>query len=292
MKEKLLVIVGPTAIGKSKLALFLAKRFQGELISADSRQVYRGMDIGTGKDLQEKVKSRKSKVKWKDKPINYYEIEGIKLWGYDLVKPDAEFNAAFFEEFAWAVIRFVWKQNKLPIIVGGTGLYIKAITEPLITVHIPPNKLLRSRLKDISVTELQERLKYINIKHFNKMNNSDKNNKRRLIRAIELGLSKSQIKEDLKLKQKKLLLKKISILKIGLTAPKPFIYKRIDRRVDKRIKQKAEQEVKRLLREGCDGTFPSVMAAMRRLIRRRISRLLIRMKERRKIRPLPDSHPL
>lgn len=262
---RLLIIVGPTATGKTKLAISLAKRFQGELISADSRQVYRGMDIGTGKDLPANLKSlprrqagQKSPVKWKDKPINYYEIEGIKFWGYDLVNPNEDFNAAFFREIAWTVIQGIWKRGKLPIIVGGTGLYIKAITEPLTTLRIPPDKMWRKKAESLTLKQLQTRIKHIDYQRFNKMNNSDRNNKRRLIRAIELKLKNRQTNDTCEVTKKGALLETTSILKIGLTAPKLILFKRIDERVERRIQQGTENEVRKLLGQGYTFDLPSM----------------------------------
>src|SRR3989344_7963356 len=107
--NKLLVICGPTATGKTKLGVFLAKKFNGELVSADSRQVYTGMDIGTGKDRP----------------------KGRKIWGYDLASPTEEFSVSAYVKAAKEEINDIWRKNKLPIIVGGTGFYIKALIDGL-----------------------------------------------------------------------------------------------------------------------------------------------------------------
>src|SRR5687767_6639381 len=123
--KKLLVICGPTATGKSSLAFKLARKFNGELISADSRQVYIGMDIGTGKE-------------WG---------EGVEIWGYDLVDPDKEFSVAQYLRFATKKISDIEKRGKLPILVGGTGLYIKGVVDGIPTVDVPRNKKLREILE-------------------------------------------------------------------------------------------------------------------------------------------------
>ncbi|OGY18811.1 MAG: tRNA (adenosine(37)-N6)-dimethylallyltransferase MiaA [Candidatus Chisholmbacteria bacterium RIFCSPLOWO2_01_FULL_50_28] len=250
MNRKLLIIAGPTATGKTSLALTLANKFNGELISADSRQVYIGMDLGTGKDLPKNLKPQTSKLMWRGKPIRYYSVGGVRIWGYDLVKPDEVFNAAFFEEIAWMVIKNTWRQGKLPVLVGGTGLYLKAVTEPLITLHIPPDKKLRRSVEQESVTELQHRLINLDKEHFNRMNNSDKQNKRRLVRAIELARNNTKVNKTLAGGEKETLLAETSILKIGLKAPKPLLDKRIGERVDVRIKQGAKNEVRQLIKQG------------------------------------------
>src|SRR3989339_1418163 len=121
--SKLLVVCGPTATGKTSLGLKMAQKFNGEIISADSRQVYAGMDIVTGKDLPPAVTSQVSNLSWQGRFLKYYEIEKIKVWGYDLVNPDQDFNVSFWNECAKILISDIRSRGKLPIIVGGTGLY-------------------------------------------------------------------------------------------------------------------------------------------------------------------------
>src|SRR3989304_9315554 len=105
--QRLLIICGPTATGKTALALSLAKKLNGEIVSADSKQVYRGLDIGTGKDVP----------------------PGVKIWGYDLVGPKEEFSVSEYVTLAQSRLEKILKEGKLPILVGGTGLYIKAIVD-------------------------------------------------------------------------------------------------------------------------------------------------------------------
>ena len=143
--NKLLVICGPTSTGKTTLAVDLAKKFNGELISADSRQVYKGMDIGTGKDLP---KGAKIKLPWFQK-YGYYELNGVKIWGYDLAAPRHEFNVAQYIKFAERLISDISKRGKTPILVGGTGLYIKAVIDGISTASIPKNNLLRKNLEKV-----------------------------------------------------------------------------------------------------------------------------------------------
>ena len=241
--NKLLIICGPTAVGKTNLGLKLAQKFNGQIISADSRQVYQGMDIGTGKDLPKNAKKHTS---------GYYLINNIKLWGYDLVKPDQEFSLAHFISFAKKTIAKIHQQKQLPIIVGGTGLYLKAITQSLDTVNIPPNPKLRSQLNNKSVLQLQTILKKNNSKRFQDMNHSDQHNPRRLIRAIEISQSV--------IKPKKSLLNKMNILWLGLKAPFNVLDQRIKFRVDQRISQGSQQEVVKLINQGYSFKLPSMSA--------------------------------
>jgi len=119
--NKVLVICGPTATGKTALGLELAKKFNGELISADSRQVYVGMDLVTGKDLPVGTKPFISQIRWRDRFLKYYIIKNVNIWLYDIVNPDEPFNVAYWKEVADLVINDIHLRGKLPIVVGGTG---------------------------------------------------------------------------------------------------------------------------------------------------------------------------
>ena len=150
--KKALVICGPTATGKTSLGLKLAKKYNGQIISADSRQVYKGMDIGTGKDLPLNAKQQKD---------GHYLIKGIKVWGYDLINPNQDFSVGHFIKFTKPLIKKIHHQNQLPILVGGTGLYLKAVTGSIDTINIPPNPSLRKKLEKLSRTKLANTLKKI-----------------------------------------------------------------------------------------------------------------------------------
>ncbi|MCG2692241.1 tRNA (adenosine(37)-N6)-dimethylallyltransferase MiaA [Microgenomates group bacterium] len=211
-----LIICGPTATGKTKLAASLAKKFSGEIISADSRQVYRGMDIVTGKDRP----------------------KGVKIYGYDLVKPDEEFSVAHFVKYAHSLIN----QIRFPIIVGGTGLYLDSLINPPKTLSVKPNWELRKKLEIKSIRELQNQLKKLDPHRWRSMNRSDQQNPRRLIRAIEVNLQG----QSLQLPSERTDLNKFDVLWIGLTAKKEILDQLIVKRVKARVKAGAVKEWQKL----------------------------------------------
>jgi tRNA dimethylallyltransferase len=127
--HKILIICGPTATGKTTFGIEIAKKFNGEIISADSRQVFTGMDIVTGKDLPPSSRLHVSNLKWRDRKLKYYIVDGIKIWLYDIVFPYEPFNIAFWNEASTRVISDVNRRGKIPIVVGGTGLYIKSLSK-------------------------------------------------------------------------------------------------------------------------------------------------------------------
>jgi tRNA dimethylallyltransferase len=250
--KKILVICGPTATGKTALALSLAKIFDGEVISADSRQVYIGMDIGTGKDLPNNAR------KFKD----HYEISGIKLWGYDLVDARAPFSVAQYVTFAKKTIKKIINRGHIPILVGGTGLYIKGVIDGIETAYIPRNIELRKNLVGRAVSELFESLAQLDPIKAASLNASDKLNPRRLVRAIEVSqweLNRGRIKKGKE--------NKFDTLFIGLTAPKETLFASIDKRVKARIKQGFVKEVKKLLKGDIDWEFQSMSSLGYRQLR-------------------------
>lgn len=219
--KKLLIICGPTATGKTALAAALARKFNGELVSADSRQVYRGMDLVTGKDRPD-----------------------VPIWLYDVVDPDQEFSVSLWAKLARAAIADIETRNKLPILVGGTGLYIKALLAPFESINIPPNARLRKRLNALSVGQLQQ------MTQRRQMNNSDWNNPRRLIRKIEIEQSKKSVTTPEIV---------YDYLMIGLTAPTMVLGQQIDERLKVRRRMGLEKEVASL-RTRYDAHLPSMSA--------------------------------
>lgn len=164
MKSRVLVIVGPTASGKSDLAVKLAKKFNGEIISADSRQIYKGLDIGTGK-------------------ITKKEMSGISHHLIDVADPKKQFTVAQYKTMASNSLRYIVVNSKLPIVVGGTGFYIDALTGRKNFPNVPPNKLLRSKLNKLDKEKLFKILKKEDPRRAEAI---DPNNKLRLIRALEI----------------------------------------------------------------------------------------------------------
>lgn len=237
--KKLLIVLGPTATGKTDLALSLAKKYNGELVSCDSRQVYEGLDIGTGKLPGKEVKVAKGEGFW--------EMDGIKVWMYDVVDPKTQYTVYDFEKLARQIIDEILKSGKLPIIVGGTGLYLRAILEGLPNLRIPMNQELRGELEKLSLDELQKKLKSLSPTAFEKLTDSDKKNPRRILRSIELitmyGFMRPQSNTDS-------LEKVFDVLKIGLTAPRPVLNSRIDQRVLSRIDQGMVEEAEELYKNG------------------------------------------
>ena len=243
--KKLLIICGPTATGKTGLALHLAKEFNGELVSADSRQVYKDLDIGTGKDLPKSSKFREQSLKLP----GYYEIEGVKVWGYDLVSPKKEFSVGQYIKVANKVIENIWSRKKLPILVGGTGFYIKGIVDGISTALIPKNKAVRKSLERRNIKELFNTLAQLAPIRAGSMNISDRKNPRRLVRAIEVAQWRLKSGAKTKIEKDDLGSQALTLF-IGLTGPKNFLYQRIKKRIKTRLKQGVEGEVEKLLESG------------------------------------------
>ena len=230
---KLLVILGSTATGKTDLGLMLAGKFNGELVSADSRQIYKGLDIGTGKYLSQKSKVKKQKYCW--------EVDGIRIWMYDMADPRRQYTVADYVKDADRIISDIAKRGKLPILVGGTGLYLKALLGGLPNLEIPIDKKLRKKLEKLSLNKLQEKLQELSRGRWQSLNESDKQNPRRLIRHIELTTMYGYMNTR---KQHIGLARKFNVLKIGLSASREILYKRADERVLARIKQGMIDEAK------------------------------------------------
>jgi tRNA dimethylallyltransferase len=168
MSNKILIISGPTATGKTNLAIKLAKLYNGELISADSRQIYQGMDIGTGKD----------------------HLPDVKIHLVDIIKPNQSFSVAQYQTQVFAIITDIHSRHKLPIIVGGTGQYIDSIINPnKSTYSIKPIPFLRFILNKLSTKTIQKIYRFLNPTDFDSLNNSESHNPHRLIRKIEIKLS-------------------------------------------------------------------------------------------------------
>jgi tRNA delta(2)-isopentenylpyrophosphate transferase len=233
-KPKIIVILGTTASGKTKLGVDLARQFNGEIISADSRQVYRGLDVGSGKDLSEYG----SPLLFKDSPSfrrrGWGGLDGggsfVPYHLIDIADPKDRFSVAEYQRQAFATITDILSRGKLPIIVGGSGQYLEAVVENYQLAEVKPDDSLREELENLSVEELFNKLKEKNSDFALKLNNSDKNNKRRLIRYLEVFSNvapKSQI-SNLKSQEYDFLL-------LGLTHPKEVLSEKIHERLIARL---------------------------------------------------------
>ncbi len=213
--DSALIICGPTATGKTALAAQLAQTLGGELISADSRQVYKGLDVVTGKDRP----------------------QGVRVWGYDVVHPEEEWSVGQFVSQAAVWLEDIWQRQKLPIIVGGTGLYLKALVEPLSLITVKPDLSLRTRLEQLDRVGLQQRLQEVAPGRWERMNQSDRQNPRRLIRALEVEASPSlAVKTPPPLAA-------TDTLWIGLTLPRPELEAKISQRVQACLKSDYQAEL-------------------------------------------------
>ena len=243
----MLIIYGPTQTGKTDLALQLAKKYNGELISADSRQVYKGLDIGSGKVGFSDVVS---------KHHGYWMVNGVRINGFDLTDPGQQFSAADFLEFAHTTMTQIIGAKKTPIVVGGTGFYIKALLYGIWSIGIPADWKLRSGLEKLSSDDLYKQLFSIDPARAKSMNQSDRANPRRLIRAIEIVLLNQKSKsKNQKVKTTNYKLPTTNYQLLGLTAPNEFLFKKADRWLEERISYGLIEEVKGLLSAGVDSNW-------------------------------------
>jgi tRNA dimethylallyltransferase len=222
MNYNLITLLGPTATGKTKLAAQLADKFNGEIISADSRQVYKEMDIGTGKDLAD------------------YIVDGKKIPFYliDIAEPRTEFNLFLFTAYFKEAFRLIISKNKIPFLAGGTGLYISSIIQNYKLKKADLSKEEIEKLSDLSLAELRSLLLNINPKPHNK---TDLENKERLIKAILVARSNDEsLMADTAIKS----------LTIGVRLERNEIKKRITERLKKRLNEGMIDEVKNLLDSG------------------------------------------
>ena len=243
MKPKVIVIVGPTAIGKTSVGIKIAKQINGEVISVDSRQVYRGMDIGTAKPSRESDDSVESITDLFERP---YMIEGVPHWGIDLVEPDADYSVAEFKIFAETKIDEIVKRGHVPILVGGTGLWLRAVIDNFDLTQTAADPELRAELESKTKGDLFHEYKQLDPEGAEII---DKDNKRRLVRALEVtkltGKPFSQ--------QQSAGEPKYDVLQIGLRVDREVLNERIDQRVDEMIASGLVDEVRSLKdRYGCE----------------------------------------
>ena len=218
-KPKLIIVVGPTASGKSDLAVKIAKDFNGEIVSADSRQVYKDMNIGTGK-------------------ITKKEMKGIPHHLLDITTPKKQITVAQFKEQALKKINEIQKKNKIPILCGGTAFYIESINMSI--PQVKPDPKLRKQLEEKTTEQLFKQLKKLDPRRAETI---ESKNKRRLVRALEIVLKTQKTVPKIKKQQD------FNILYLGIKKPLKELEKRINQRTDKMVKQGLENEAKRLIKK-------------------------------------------
>jgi tRNA dimethylallyltransferase len=237
-KPPLILIVGPTAVGKTELSIQLAEKFSGEIVSADSRLFYRGMDIGTAKPSRE-------------------EMARVPHHLIDIVNPDETLSLAVFQQKAQEVIAAIHRRGKLPFLVGGTGQYIRAVTEGWSPPEAAPNERLRKaleRLKDEKDSAwLHNKLRILDPEAADKI---DARNFRRTIRALEVIFTTGKRFSD----QRKRSETPYRLLTIGLIRPREELYRRVDARIELMFAGGLLDEVRGLLEKGYSPDLPSMSA--------------------------------
>jgi tRNA dimethylallyltransferase len=237
-KPPLIVIVGPTAVGKTSASIALAEQLNGEIVSADSRLLYRGMDIGTAKPMME-------------------ERKGVPHHLIDVAEPDENWSLAIYQREAYKAIDAVLSRNKLPILVGGTGQYVRSIIEGW---HIPPQKpdpALREALnqwaEEIGAAALHERLRSLDAEAAEKI---DYRNVRRVVRALEVILKTGERFSDLRRKQAC----RYRPIILGIEMDREVLYARVDRRIEIMLAAGLVDEVRALLEQGFAPDLPTLSA--------------------------------
>lgn len=232
----LVAIVGPTGIGKSRLALRLAPAFNGEIVSADSRQVYRYMDIGTAKPGPQ-------------------ELSLVPHHLINIVNPDEAFSLAQYQARAYKAIKDIQRRHKLPLLVGGSGLYVWAVLEGWRIPQVPPDLEFRHSLEKKAAStgpdELYQELMKVDPAAALKI---DRRNVRRVIRALEVHRKMKTPFSQLQEKKPPL----FKTLIIGLTADRTELYRRIDLRVEEMMKRGLVTEVEKLVKMGYDFNLPAM----------------------------------
>ncbi|MFM1945683.1 MAG: hypothetical protein RI897_4665 [Verrucomicrobiota bacterium] len=219
--KRLIVIVGANASGKSELGIRLAKQFGGEVVSADSRQVYRGLDIGSGK-------------------VTLEEAGGVRHYMMDVAGVEENFTLARYQAGAYAAIDSICERGGVPILVGGTGLYISAVVEGYRLVDVTPNAELRAELEALTLPELVARLERVDP---GALADIDRRNPRRLVRAIEVA------EAGYLSSMRRVKLPRYACCQLGVTWPREILVERIEKRLRDRLSGGLIEEVVRL-REG------------------------------------------
>lgn len=232
----LVVIVGPTAVGKTELSILLAEGVGGEVVSADSRQVYRLMNVGTAKATPE-------------------EQARVPHHLIDIVDPDETLGLAQFQAMAYAAIDDILARGRIPFLVGGTGQYVMAVVEGWHVPRVPPDEDLRrelyARVEDEGATVLHAQLQTLDPVAAGRI---DPRNVRRVVRALEVCLTTGRPISEQQRKSPP----PYRILILGLAMPRPQLYQRIDQRVDRMLELGLEQEIRRLAAAGYGFDLPAM----------------------------------
>jgi len=210
---KVVVVLGPTSSGKSDLAVYLSQKFNGEVISADSRQVYKGMDIGSGK-------------------VDEEEMQGIPHYLLDVADPNTRFSASDFKKQGEEAVQKIQEKGKLPVVCGGTAFYIRVLMGEVVVPEVSPDWKLREELDKKTLEELYQELEKVDPE---RAKNIDSKNKVRLIRALEIVL---KTKKPVPVAEKQ---DKYDALYIGIEVDQKELEERIEKRLDNRIEQGLEE---------------------------------------------------
>lgn len=222
-KNKVIVILGPTASGKSDIAIKIARKFNGEIISADSRQIYKGMDIGSGKVTKEEQKLAPHHM-------------------LDIVSPNTEYSVAKFKNKSEQIIKDIISRGKLPIICGGTGFWIKAIVDGVVFPEVKPNPALRNMLHSKTSEDLFEEIKKIDPERAKEL---DPKNKVRIIRALEICNELGKVPKPKKQKDTP-----YDFLQIGIKIEKEDLDSNIEKRLISRFREGMIEEIENLHKSG------------------------------------------
>lgn len=225
-KKPVIVIIGPTCSGKTGLAVQIAKKINGEIISADSRQIFRELNLGTAKATQA-------------------EMQSIPHYGIDLCNPEEAFSVAQFKTYALEKIQQILQNKKIPVLAGGTGLYVNAVTQGFTIPQVPADWELRAQLEKLETKELYQKLQEIDPKEAEKIH---PNNRRYVIRAIEIAKVVGKKKSEIMYKKPE----DLDILILGIKVEREVLYNRINQRVEQMLKDGLLEEVKFLIKQGYD----------------------------------------
>ena len=240
MSLRPICIVGSTSSGKTALALKLAKQFDGEIVNADASQIYRGLTVGTGKPVGT----------WED---GMFLVDGVRHHVFDVLDPNESCTVTQWKELAQKAVEDITARGKLPIVVGGTGLYVQSLVDDFVPPAVVPQTDLREKMAHMSLQALQEWLKEVDLKSYGFI---DIKNPRRVQRAIEVAVTTGESFVDQQSKGPKAL----DALQLGIEHAREVLYTRIDEAVEEKLKMGWIEEVKRLLEQGVPMDAPAFQA--------------------------------